>query len=345
MSVRARKWAWRRVAELPPAAGLVLLRLADLCQDDTCYYTDAQLAEDLGLVRRTLVRARAALVELGLVAVSGGGGQGATTYRLTLAEPCQIVTPEPCQIVTVDRDGMSPSGPTPTVTKSHGKRDKLSPLPCQIVTLAPINEPDQPDNRRSSADASAPPSLLDAEAGSFSTPAEAPPEPPADTQPPADPEPAPDPPKPERQRSAGELRAIAADAILTQLVEDLRALGRTATRQSGHKNAIGHLLRAHGEDRVRQVFAAVDAVDWGGFPFDGRSVGFLVSAAGFDALAALADREPAPVGAAPYDRDPEEPVWHTGYSRAPQTIEDDLAMYARWDAEAAEREERRRNGR
>lgn len=277
MSVRARTWAWKRVADtdLPMAAVTVLLRLADMCKDDTCYYTDDGLAEALRCNTRTVQRARAALVQARLIEVSGGGGRGATTYRLlvanTTSEPGQIDVVEPGQIDVVNPDILTGLEGEPTRTICQGNPDNLSPLPGHFDRVTHTNTPNTPNTPEISGAAVA-------------TPAHDEPDPPEKTEP-ADTPPDDPPAQPERQRSAGELRAIAADGILQALIADLTAAGQVVTRQAHLKPAIGRLIKAHGEDRVRAVFAGVSGVDLGRWPFDGRGIGWLVSGPGFDALA------------------------------------------------------------
>jgi hypothetical protein len=75
------------------------------------------------------------------------------------------------------------------------------------------------------------------------------------------------------------------NAIFADLVETLRARGWTVTTTAGQRHAIANLCRRHSADRVADVFSRLPSVN-GKWPLNARTLSVLVSAAGFDALAA-----------------------------------------------------------
>lgn len=128
MSFEATKWAWS--VTVPPLAKLVLLRLADMADEDgACYPSVRHLSDSTGITERSVYRALLLLEGLGLVSVERRRGRP-SLYRLDLGG-CQGVTPD-----TVSGEGcQSVRGDTVSgVTESQGRGDTVSGVPltqCQ----------------------------------------------------------------------------------------------------------------------------------------------------------------------------------------------------------------------
>lgn len=146
MSVEARRWAWRQRG-LNASAHLLLLRLADLCKADTCYRSDAELADDTGLPERTIIRRRDELIKAGLIEADTRRQHMATAYKL-MFQTCQSGTSETCQNGTSEQASDTPEcqvcGDSRPATLAS-RPAIMAPQTCQSGTSAPYIQPEEPE--------------------------------------------------------------------------------------------------------------------------------------------------------------------------------------------------------
>ena len=129
MSVKAMTWAFEQ--DLPPAEKLVLLALADNCNDDdwVAWPKVSKIAAKASVSKRSAQRHLKALVERGVIEIVGGGGRLSNHYRLNETTgdnlaPVTTVSPQPCQ-------PCHPSHDT-AVTHNHNRTINEPSLTCRF---------------------------------------------------------------------------------------------------------------------------------------------------------------------------------------------------------------------
>lgn len=262
MSVESLRWAYTtRGLHLSQHALLTCLCWHHNADTGRCDPSQQTLAEETGMDARTVRSATAALVAAGLIVPERHAHQR-LTYTLNIGRAADLgsgaqkaeqrISDPVLRQHNVDRAPDPRSG-------EHRILDPVAPDPRSAEPKGKQEEPkvDLPFATLTPDQRGCTPKI---------SPAEQPPKPPR----------RPRNPNPDEQR---------VNTIFADLVETLRARGWTVTTTAGQRHAIANLCRRHSADRVAQVFEHLPSVN-GKWPMNSRTLSALVSAAGFDALAA-----------------------------------------------------------
>lgn len=136
MSVRASAWAWS--VELPAPQKLVLLALADHCNDEdfTCWPSVTHLTRKTGLGRRTVFRCLDQLVGLGFVTRHAREGKQTTLYTLCVNSARAALMPErhQCRSGTSAGEARASATAAPPLVPQRHTESSIEPPRNQIST-------------------------------------------------------------------------------------------------------------------------------------------------------------------------------------------------------------------